>query len=335
MTVSIIIPIYNVAPYIEACLNSVYNQTYPDIEVVLVNDCTPDNSIDVAAPVIQKLQTKYSVQLVEHACNSGLSAARNSGVRASSGTWLYFLDSDDEITPDCIQTLMHLTVRYPGVDFTLGGFDVRGSDMRFEVLSLEYLSSNEAVFNDFLQAKWYVMACNKLVRKDFFVSRNLWFEEGIVHEDELFSFYLAVCAHSMACTSHQTYIYKIRQSGSITSNRGAYKSLKAKQKIVSSMVSYIHSYLPTDYKLPVWALVVQFAYSLWLECYMAYIHIEPSEKSQVIASISKDMKTVRPYKTSAPWTFKIKRILIMSLPVWLGGVLIRLHASWIKRRSLH
>ena len=73
MLVSIIIPIYNVENYIEECLESVYQQTYPQIEVILVNDCTPDNSMEIANTIINKYKDKYPTTIINHEHNKGIS----------------------------------------------------------------------------------------------------------------------------------------------------------------------------------------------------------------------------------------------------------------------
>lgn len=88
--VSIIIPIYNVQDYINDCLYSVYIQTYSEIEVILVNDCTPDNSMSIAHSNIEKLKKRFNVKIIDHKSNKGLSAARNSGVKEATGEWVYF-----------------------------------------------------------------------------------------------------------------------------------------------------------------------------------------------------------------------------------------------------
>ena len=98
MKVSIIIPVYNVAKYIERCLLSVLNQTWPDLEVILVNDCTPDNSMEIVRRVVASHPRGAVVRCLEHEENRGLSAARNTGISASVGDYLYFLDSDDYIS---------------------------------------------------------------------------------------------------------------------------------------------------------------------------------------------------------------------------------------------
>jgi glycosyltransferase involved in cell wall biosynthesis len=82
------------------------NQTYEDIEIILVDDCGQDKSMEVADRVIQNHKNGYKVTVLKHQQNKGLSEARNTGIKAATGDYLYFLDSDDEITLDCIETLV-------------------------------------------------------------------------------------------------------------------------------------------------------------------------------------------------------------------------------------
>ena len=105
---SIIIPIYNVEPYILECLQSVANQTIEDkLECILVDDCGTDNSVSVAEEFLKTYSGAIHFELLHHQKNGGLSAARNTGVRASHGEYLYFLDSDDTIIPRCSNRLVY------------------------------------------------------------------------------------------------------------------------------------------------------------------------------------------------------------------------------------
>lgn len=218
--VTIVIPIYKVAAYIADCLRSVYAQTYPKLEVILVNDVTPDDSMEQAASWIDKLRERFEVKVVNHEHNRGLSAARNTGIKEATGAWIYFLDSDDEITPNCIELLVNEVEKHPDVDFVIGGIKVEGSDWRYPLLCCSYVDNNLAILSDYIAGKWYVMAWNHLYRKTYLSLHKLCFKEGILHEDVLFSFQLAVTAQSMAAVPNETYIYKVRSVGSIMAHRG-------------------------------------------------------------------------------------------------------------------
>ena len=117
MKVSIIIPIYNVESYIANCLHSVFNQTYKDLEIILVDDCGTDKSMDVAKEIIRKYKNDFHIIIEHHTYNKGLSAARNTGLKKSTGEFIYFLDSDDTISNDCIERLMFPILQGNHVDF--------------------------------------------------------------------------------------------------------------------------------------------------------------------------------------------------------------------------
>lgn len=173
--VSIIIPIYNVSRYIGECLRSVYEQTYSCLEVILVNDATPDDSMEQAALWMDKLREKCEVKIVNHAINKGLSAARNTGIKAATADWIYFLDSDDEITPDCIRLMVEQVRLHPNLDFVIGSVKVVGSKWRYPLTCQPYVDSNEEILQDYVNSKWYVMAWNHLYRKEYLLQHNLFF----------------------------------------------------------------------------------------------------------------------------------------------------------------
>ena len=107
LKVSIIIPVYNVAPYIIRCLDSIYNQSYPNLEVIIIDDCGTDNSMAIIDSYLTSDQHDIT-RIIHHHKNQGLSIARNTGINNANGEYLYFIDSDDYITSNCIKTLAEL-----------------------------------------------------------------------------------------------------------------------------------------------------------------------------------------------------------------------------------
>ena len=103
--VSLIIPVYNVSEYIERCMHSVMAQTYTDIECIIIDDCGTDDSMAKCEQMIREYEGPIKFLILHHEHNRGLSAARNTGIHQTIGKWFYFLDSDDEITPHCIEKL--------------------------------------------------------------------------------------------------------------------------------------------------------------------------------------------------------------------------------------
>lgn len=136
MKVSIIVPVYNVAKYIERCLLSVLNQTWQDLEVILVNDCTPDNSMEIVRRVVASHPRGTVVRCLEHEENKGQSVARNTGIRIATGDYLYFLDSDDYLPLDGIATLLKFagTKKY---DFVLGNYEITGKSRSIPLMRMK------------------------------------------------------------------------------------------------------------------------------------------------------------------------------------------------------
>ncbi|WP_294588175.1 glycosyltransferase family 2 protein [uncultured Bacteroides sp.] len=208
MKVSVVIPIYNVSKYIERCLLSVLNQTWQDLEIILVNDCTPDNSMEIVERVIASYSCAQYMKILVHEKNRGLSAARNTGIMEATGEYLYFLDSDDYIPERSIELLAKEAERNLS-DFVIGNYEIAGNKRWAPPLSLDtgYYNGNAVIFSHYVHDKWYVMAWNKLVNRVFLQQNNLYFQEGVVHEDDLWSFKLACTAQSMFTVNQITYYY--------------------------------------------------------------------------------------------------------------------------------
>lgn len=220
MKVSIIVPIYNVEREIERCLLSVISQDYNDIELILVNDCTPDNSIEIAREVLQANTFKGIVQFVEHTVNSGLSVARNSGIQVATGDYLFFLDSDDTLSYEgVIADLVAISKTETGEinQIVVGNsqkvvgvkIGERGSQKNLS------LTSKIDVYKAYVYGELTVTAWGKLVLHSFLKENNLYFRDGIYHEDELWSFLAYKAADRVQAVDRVMYNYYERE-GSIS-----------------------------------------------------------------------------------------------------------------------
>lgn len=118
--VSIIIPVYNVSDNIERCILSVINQTYHHIECIVVDDGSPDDSMEKCYSLINHYVGPILFSVVAHERNLGLSAARNTGIDKSNGDYIFFLDGDDELLPYSIQCMVDITELYPKVEMVQG-----------------------------------------------------------------------------------------------------------------------------------------------------------------------------------------------------------------------
>lgn len=240
-SVSIIIPIYNVGLYVEDCIRSVMRQTYKgDLECIVVDDCSTDDSMSIVEKVIEDYNGPITFKVLHHTQNRGLSAARNTGMETAIGDYLFFLDSDDELTDNCIEELVEpLNIEW--YDIVVGELMIFGSDKPYYGLKLELpdrviLRGNE-IINTY-RTRWNMMAQNKLYRKEFIMSSHLSFYAGIIHEDELWSFQVAILASSLCSVRKITYHYRIRQGSLVSTSNERIKS-KSFQIIVEEMGKFI------------------------------------------------------------------------------------------------
>ncbi len=110
-SVSIIVPIYNVEKYIERCAVSLFEQDFEDIEYIFVNDCTPDNSIQILEEVIEKYPNRKSnVKIIHYKANKGLGSARKTGLEQATGEYVLHIDSDDWVELDMVLCLYNKAI---------------------------------------------------------------------------------------------------------------------------------------------------------------------------------------------------------------------------------
>lgn len=215
--VSVIVPVYNVEQFLERSVESIVNQTYKNLEIILVDDGSPDG----CSKLCDELAEKDPRIRVVHKPNGGLSDARNAGMAVASGDFIYFMDSDDFIIPNCIELHLNAIVQ-TGADFSVANIKVEGS----KTLVLKKINPNLDVNNpmkSFFRKDWDVSGCNKMFNLKFLKGNSLSFEKGLIHEDILWSFKLAEKANKIAVVNEDTYIYMIRQD-SITT-----KTVKSKK----------------------------------------------------------------------------------------------------------
>ena len=218
-SVSIIVPIYNVAPYIEECFSSIVQQTYTDIEVLLIDDCGTDSSIEIARHFYEQYSGPIRFRLIHHEHNRGLSAARNTGIQAATGEYILFLDSDDCLLPDSIQVLFDAINQKPDIDIAVGNYTC-DAENHFNRLELGQGIYEDIIMDYYQQHGIYPMAWNKLCRTSFLRKHQLMFKEGILHEDLLWHFCVCCAANKMAVIDTPTYYYRTRE-GSIQTSTDA------------------------------------------------------------------------------------------------------------------
>lgn len=139
--ISVIVPIYNVAPYLEKCLNSILQQKFTDFEVLLIDDGSTDNSREIC----QKYVASDHRFTYIYKTNGGLSSARNLGIKKSSADFLFFLDSDDYIAKDTLCQLYQPVLSHPDLELIIGGYNT--VDAKTNIVTPFYAAQQLMIFN--------------------------------------------------------------------------------------------------------------------------------------------------------------------------------------------
>lgn len=224
MKVSFIVPVYKVEKYLEQCVNSVLNQTYKNIEVVLVDDGSPDN----CPKICDEYATMDNRIRVAHKPNGGLSDARNAGLKVASGDYVIFMDSDDFWTDNNhLEQLVSTVNKNQDCDFVGFNCSYYYPDTDSYAQWVPYFSNiqiptngNDAMAALVGSGTFPMSACMKIIKRQFLIDNELFFEKGILAED--IPWFINVLEKCKKCMFTNQYIYAYRQnvSGSITNSGG-------------------------------------------------------------------------------------------------------------------
>lgn len=215
--ISVIVPVYRVEEYLERCVKSILSQTYENLEVILVDDGSPDQCPAICDACAEK---DARVKVI-HQENKGLSGARNAGIDAASGEYLAFVDSDDYVSPHFIEELYQLlqdtgcAIGQCRFSYVKGDGLVEESDSAFCIYRGESLM--EQLYGPEEKATCFVVAWNKLYRAELFKETGIRYPEGRIHEDEATTYRLFHEAKKLAFLDRALYGYYTENGGSITS----------------------------------------------------------------------------------------------------------------------
>ncbi|QUW21220.1 glycosyltransferase family 2 protein [Sporosarcina sp. Marseille-Q4063] len=209
--VSIIIPVYNAKPFIESCLNSVANQDYQFLEVIIINDGSTDGSEDLIKEYI-KNDTRFKLFSQE---NHGLGYTRNRGISLSNGKYIFFLDSDDIIPRNSIRSLV-TAVEKNNADYAVGKVIRFNTERKYiPIRHLEFNLYNKNISTTVLKNPEMMqdsIACNKLWKRDFLVDNNLFFQEDRYYEDLTLTMKAAVIANEIEVITEVVYHWRVREN---------------------------------------------------------------------------------------------------------------------------
>lgn len=213
--VTLSMPIYNVASYVERALLSALNQTFESIEFLLVDDRGIDNSMEIVHTIISGHTREKDIRIIEHKKNIGLGATRNTAIDNAKGRYLFFMDSDDEITSDCID-IMYSKIVKNNVDFVAGSYNVINCVGEVE----EIMKYNDCFLYDSNIISLYIKdrqkiftpIWNKLYSIDFLRRNKVYCIPYCLNEDILFLLHVMLKASSCILISNVSLSYFLRDN---------------------------------------------------------------------------------------------------------------------------
>lgn len=240
MKISVIIPIYNTEKHLNKCLDSVLSQTYHDFEIIVINDGSPDNSLKI----LKSYEAKHNNIKVFSQKNSGVSEARNLGIKKAKGEYIVFIDSDDYVSPNYLEDLIRDMQQNP-CDLIIHGFDkvsfindetietiIPSAEARSVKLStpLDVLSNENSIF--FKQG----YPISKLFKRKIVLENNIKFPKGInIYEDTVFLLQYLYHCKSVYLNNIANYRYTLNENSLSNSSRSFKKTFDSLNEITQTV----------------------------------------------------------------------------------------------------
>ena len=331
--ISIIVPIYNVEKYLGVCIESILSQSYENLEILLVDDGSPDQ----CGMICEEYAKKDSRIYVIHKKNGGLSDARNAGLDVATGEYIVFVDSDDAIHPKMIE-ILYKQIKDENVDMSVcSHIEVNENFKGYEKISNEeevlYLTQifdgkecNRIIHSDLLGIDMNVM-WNKMFPKKIF--ETLRFPKGKIHEDEFVNYLIFYQIQKCAYINQPLYFYRQR-SGSIMSEEKKNILLSDKIEMYESRISFFkeHGEIELYY-----LAIINFLISL-MRIYVLTREYYPKKKEYLdkIKSLHRELYYNNIYRNkNIPMKVKFKnRLFLMNKTIY--WILIKINS--FKRECL-
>ena len=217
---SVVVPVYNTADYLRDCVNSIVNQTYKNLEIILVDD----GSTDASGLMCDDFAAKDCRIRVFHKRNGGLSSARNFGVKKANGKYLAFVDSDDYLEIDCYRQNIEILEKSAADVSCYDIFEVYPDEVKtrdhYEGISGVFYAENHLK----LLFRIWPLVWAKVYRTDFLIKNKLSFIEGLLYEDNPFVLGLWLRNPKVAIINRHLHYYRLQRPGSITTGRQVHTS---------------------------------------------------------------------------------------------------------------
>lgn len=219
--ISIIVPVYNAEKALQKCLQSISAQTYHKLELIIINDCSTDNSLQIVYDHFNTLQNKKEIllKIIHHKKNRGVAAARNTGLDNATGDYIYYVDADDWIEPDTLQCLLNKAL--------LTDADILGHELWFQYekerhIKLPDIETGEEAFTKMANGELRWNLWLYFVKKSLYEENNIRFLEGMnMGEDMMVMGKLFLCAKKTSVVHKPFYHYTAGNPTSLTKEKSA------------------------------------------------------------------------------------------------------------------
>lgn len=316
--ISVIIPVYNVAPYLRRCVDSLLAQTSRNFELVLIDDGSTDGSAAICddyarnhPPLPSEEGAGLAPQIrVIHQPNAGVSAARNRGIVEAQGEYISFVDADDWVEPSFLQAFTTATEHHPGVDMVVQGFKEENEEFSYPQSYFQTAEEIGLHINEIEKKKLIGYVWNKLFKRSIIINHNVEFNREVtIGEDFLFSMTFISHCNSMSVVPFSGYHYFCPVDVNKTYPFSSWnKRLDSMVDIVSRMESMpqemVRQFMAREFKMSLHVLRV------------AYHELIPrSERKRFIAKTKqkgKDNEFVHISQYELP--FKVLAVLTLYIP---------------------
>lgn len=285
--VSVIIPVFNAELYLEQCIESVINQTYKEIEIILINDGSEDESGKICDKYAQEDQRI----IVIHKKNGGVSSARNAGLKSSTGNYIMFVDSDDWLDSNAVNTLVKIQNKNEYEIIMFGSYRenlILGKtiEMKEEERSFDKENEIRKILPTLIKGEKINSLWNKIYKSSLIKDNDIIFDEALnIAEDLLFNFQAFLNAESFYVLDQSFYHYMIRDEESLTKRHNPKKY---------EMLMFVNNYMQKELsKDPIYSKALQASqhirikniYSCLLDLFLKYYPLSIKEKLSCIDSI--------------------------------------------------
>ena len=215
--VTIAVPVYGVEAYIEKCAESLFEQTYPNLEFLFINDCTPDRSIEIIERVLERFSNrKDQVRIINQEVNKGCPAARNLAVQLATGDFIFHVDADDYIEKDAISTLV-IEQKATDADLVVANYVIETPNETGLVRYCDISKPKKEIVKDCLDDKSSQSVWGILIRRQIYMDNNIRADESFhVGEDWQVAPLLLYYAQKIAYVDKVIYHYQLSRPNSIT-----------------------------------------------------------------------------------------------------------------------